>query len=297
MQLTIDLLKELAGVAITAAREAGGLISSYSERSYTVQHKAGCESLATQVVTEVDDLSQQLVLKHLEPTLARYSLALLTEESPDDGSRFEKDYFWCIDPLDGTLPFTQRQPGYAVSIALVSKSGEPMVGVIYDPVEDVLYDSIQGAGVRRNGQSYRAPATVGGRAEQPLQFYCDCSFEMHPDRVRVETGIRRASEIMGYQGFVIHMGGGAVMNACHVFENPPACYFKQPKMKAGGGSIWDFAATASIFAELDRPISDFHGEPLDLNRSDSTFMNHRGVCYTTDPELRVALAAVFAESR
>ena len=53
----------------------------------------------------------------------RYDLALLTEELEDDGSRHVKDYFWCIDPIDGTLPFTQKKPGYGVSIALVARDG------------------------------------------------------------------------------------------------------------------------------------------------------------------------------
>jgi 3'(2'), 5'-bisphosphate nucleotidase/myo-inositol-1(or 4)-monophosphatase len=48
-----------------------------------------------------------------------------------------------------------------------------------------------------------------------------------------------------------------------------------------------------VFTEIGAGITDFHGEPLDLNRTDSTFMNHRGVCYATDPELQVALASVF----
>jgi fructose-1,6-bisphosphatase/inositol monophosphatase family enzyme len=65
--------------------------------------------------------AQAAVLEVLAPTFKAYDLGLLTEELADDGSRFEKDYFWSIDPLDGTLPFTQGKPGYAVSIALVRR--------------------------------------------------------------------------------------------------------------------------------------------------------------------------------
>lgn len=121
MQLTPQDLKQLADLACDAAREAGVLIARYSEREVAVQHKAGGDSLASQVVTEVDELSQVIVLRQLEPTLERYELALLSEESPDDGRRLQRDYFWCIDPLDGTLPFTRRIPGYSVAIALVAR--------------------------------------------------------------------------------------------------------------------------------------------------------------------------------
>ena len=134
MQLNQTALGRLAGIATKAAREAGTLIAHTNGREVAVQHKAGGESLASQVVTEVDERSQAIILKHLRPTCAAYDLALLSEELPDDGSRLEKDAFWCIDPLDGTLPFTEGIPGYAVSIALVARDGTPLIGVVTDPI-------------------------------------------------------------------------------------------------------------------------------------------------------------------
>ena len=37
--------------------------------------------------------------------------------------------------------------------------------------------------------------------------------------------------------------------------------------------------------ELGAVASDVYGQPLDLNRADSTFMNHRGILFTTDQAL------------
>jgi fructose-1,6-bisphosphatase/inositol monophosphatase family enzyme len=54
---------------------------------------------------------------------------------------------------------------------------------------------------------------------------------------------------------------------------------KLPKKENGGGSIWDFAATACIYQELGLPATNFEGGRLDLNRKDSTFMNKEGVFY------------------
>ncbi|MGD8641778.1 MAG: inositol monophosphatase family protein, partial [Gammaproteobacteria bacterium] len=64
-----------------------------------------------------------------------------------------------------------------------------------------------------------------------------------------------------------------------------AVYFKMPKPEKGGGSLWDFAASAALFLELGYVATDFHGQPLDLNRRDSTYMNHRGVLFATDLSL------------
>jgi len=87
--------------------------------------------------------------------------------------------------------------------------------------------------------------------------------------------------------------GGATMNACWVVEHQPACYFKFPKPQDGGGSLWDFAATACLFHELGAIACDFYGQPLDLNRADSTFMNHRAVIFTADLSLVKQIIALY----
>lgn len=238
-------LHTLAEIAISGAKEAGKLISEYTSRSVTVQTKPG-QSQASQVVTEVDIKCQNIILKHISLTCPKYDIALLTEESADDKSRFKKDYFWCVDPLDGTLMFIEERPGYSVSIALVSRSGVPYIGVVYNPMEDTLYHAIKGAGVFKNGSPWNPLAEI---KDTPVKA-------------------------------ITH--GGAVMNACWVLENSPACFYKLPKPQEGGGSLWDYAATACIFHELGAHVTDIYGKSLDLNRSESTFMNHKGVLYASN---------------
>ena len=80
-----------------------------------------------------------------------------------------------------------------------------------------------------------------------------------------------------------------VLNACYALENAPGCHFKFAKPEEGGGSIWDYAATACLFQEAGAVVNDVHGKPLDPNRSDSTFMNHRGAIYATDQILASAI--------
>ena len=89
--------------------------------------------------------------------------------------------------------------------------------------------------------------------------------------------------------------GGAVINACHALENAPGCHFKFAKPQEGGGSLWDYAATACLFEEAGAEVSDVHGDPLDLNRPDSTFMNHRGAVYATDQHLAERIREILAE--
>ena len=270
-------LQSLAETAVAAARSAGRIISQYSNQEIYVEHKDGGHSYASQVVTEVDRKAQDAILEILNSASDEYDFALLTEESEDDHSRFQKEYFWCIDPLDGTLPFTKKEPGYSVSIALVAKCGKPQIGVVYDPVHDVLWEAAIGRGVKKNDQPWMMNSN-----SDALTFTYDRSFEKHPERQRVLDELNSYAQAIGLTKVHATQYGGAVINACHALESAPGCHFKFAKPEEGGGSIWDYAATACLFEQAGASVSDVYGDALDLNRSDSTFMNHRGAVYATD---------------
>jgi len=125
-------LPRLTDVAIEAAKKAGEIIRHYIDGDIEIVEKKGGESYASQVVTEVDLKCEKIILAQLLPLCDQYDIALLSEESDDDGGRFDKDYFWCIDPLDGTLPFVQSIPHlrHGSSISRYSASGRNRAMVI-----------------------------------------------------------------------------------------------------------------------------------------------------------------------
>jgi len=257
-----------------------------------VIHKDAGNTLASQVVTEVDHKAQDAILQVLMPTCDAFEIALLAEEQADDRKRLESDYFWCIDPLDGTLPFIQGQPGYSVSIGLVARDGTPQIGVVYDPVHDVLYQATRGQGLRRNNEPW-----VPGSSGQELTFTYDRSLAEHPFFDQILQQLEAYAHLLGLNPLVAIQYGGAVMNACYALEKAPACHFKFPKPQDGGGSLWDYAATACLYQEAGAIVSDVLGNPLDLNRQGSTFMNHRGALYATDEALARRVREIIAEFR
>ena len=132
-------------------------------------------------------------------------------------------------------------------------------------------------------------------SSQVLTFITDRSFMQHPQYSSVLTELEARAKQCNYDGLKIVQQGGAAMNACWVLEQAPACYFKFPKPEAGGGGLWDFAATACLFNEINAAASDIYGQTLDLNRPDSTFMNHRGVLYATDRQLAKRIADLYCQ--
>lgn len=269
-------LNYLAEIAVKAAKAAGSLILSYLNDDFEVEHKEGIHNYASQVVTKVDKEAEDLILSYLLPICKEFDLGLLTEETEEDGSRFEKDYFWCIDPIDGTLNFINKEPGFSVSIALVAKDGTPFIGVIYDPMTNTLYQAVKGTGVFKNGKPWKPE-----NKNDYLTYVTDKKLEDTPRLSEMKELIHKTMEELNLKGFVELSGGASVMNGIRVLEHGPACMIKFPKKEVGGGSIWDFASTACIFHELGLRATNFEGEKLDLNRKDSTFMNHEGIFYSS----------------
>jgi len=267
-------LSQLNNIAIKAALSAGRIIQQYMNEDVSVEKKKGGVSYASQVVTVVDRACETAILAHLLPTCEQFDLALLSEETEDDGSRFEEDFFWCIDPMDGTLPFINKQPGFSVSIALIAKDGTPYIGVVFDPSTDTLYHAIKGKGAFKNGHPWEIAPT-----NEHLSYVTDRKLKDTPRVTEIESLLQQQVEQLSLKGIKEIAGAGAVLNAIRVLENGPACMLKLPKKEIGGGSVWDFAATACIYQELGLPATNFKGGRLDLNRKDGTFMNPDGIFY------------------
>lgn len=267
-------LSQLTNIAIKAALSAGKVIQQFMNEAVLVEHKKGGASYASQVVTAVDIKCEKAILVHLLPTCKAFDLALLSEEAEDDGSRFKEAFFWCIDPMDGTLAFINKQPGFSVSIALVAKDGTPYIGVVFDPSTDTLYHAIKGKGAFKNGRPWEIKQT-----NDHLTYVTDKRLKDTPRIAEIETFLNKKAAQLNLNGVKEIAGAGAVLNAIFVLENGPACMLKFPKKESGGGSIWDFAATACIYQELGFPATNFEGGRLDLNRKEDTFMNQEGVFY------------------
>lgn len=269
----MDLLK-LSHIAIQAARAAGVIIQDHMNKDVAIEKKQAGTSYAAQVVTTVDKACEKAILAQLLPSCSAFNLALLSEETEDDGSRFEKDYFWCIDPMDGTLAFINKRPGFSVSIALVAKDGTPNIGVVFDPCTNNLYHAAKGFGAFKNEQPWMVEPI-----NDYLSYVTDRKLKDTPQAAQIELLLQEKVTALGLKGIKELAGAGSVLNAILVLENGPACMLKLPKKEPGGGSVWDFAATACIYQELGLSASNYSGGRLDLNQKDGTFMNHQGVFF------------------
>lgn len=93
---------------------------------------------------------------------------ILSEEGKDVpySERKSWNYFWMVDPLDGTKEFIKRNGEFTVNIALIHK-GVSILGVVAVPVTHEIYYAAAGMGayVRKNGVDHK----LDKRAKVDLQ--------------------------------------------------------------------------------------------------------------------------------
>ncbi len=143
--------RELA-VAREAARRAGEvLLRHYRDGTESWEKSEG------NPLTLADLESDRVIAEHLRGTYP--DDALLSEETVSTPARLDKRRVWIVDPMDGTKEFTRKIPEFCASIALC-EDGEPVVGVIMNPVAGVTVWATRGGGCFRDGQPVKVSATT-----------------------------------------------------------------------------------------------------------------------------------------
>lgn len=141
------LEKEL-NAAKEAVKKAGKAVLFYYNNGFSVKNK----EIGDCPVTEADIKSNEIIIKELE----NFGYEILSEEKTDDLSRLNKEKVWIIDPLDGTKDFIDKTGDFTIMIGLVEK-GEPVLGVVCNPGEKVLYYAVKGNGayIEKEGREIR----------------------------------------------------------------------------------------------------------------------------------------------
>jgi len=135
--------------AVEAARRAGRVIAERypSGRNVTIK---GYRDIVTQVDTEAETVILDLIRTRFPDH------AVLSEEA--GGSEMSSDYTWVVDPLDGTTNYAHRVPVFCVSIGVLER-GQPLIGVIHDPLRDQTFVAERGKGAVLDGEAMRVSRT------------------------------------------------------------------------------------------------------------------------------------------
>ena len=253
------LEKELE-LAESLAREAGAKILEYFRGDFEVETK---ESIGRfdEPVTIADRESSRLIVGGIEK--AFQNDAILSEEEEDDTQRrLRSERVWITDPLDGTKGFAEGEGDFAVQIALVIK-GRPSVGVVFQPVGDVMYSAIKGSGCF---------LSIKGSEKQRLETSDKTEYSEMTMAVSRSHRSRRMDRVFKHFGIEKEYPHGSVgLKTGFVARQIADIYLHMsPHTK-----FWDTAAPQVIIEEAGGRLTDIFGDEIDYTLAD--VKNHNGL--------------------
>jgi myo-inositol-1(or 4)-monophosphatase len=131
--------------AVKAARTAGELLREHFGSALEVN-----EFAAHDIKLDLDVRAQELITQQL---LGRFPGHAIHGEEGIAGNQ-ASDFQWIVDPIDGTVNYFYGIPHFCISIALRER-GEIILGVIYDPQRDELWQVERGGTPTLNGRPIR----------------------------------------------------------------------------------------------------------------------------------------------
>ncbi len=133
---------------VKIAKDAGERIMLIYNQNFDVEYKQDNSPL-----TLADKQANEIIEIALSQLSVTDKIPILSEEGKDIAysERENWEYFWLVDPLDGTKEFVKRNGEFTVNIALIHKD-EPVLGVVYAPALEVCYWAKKDDGAFKDGQ-------------------------------------------------------------------------------------------------------------------------------------------------
>lgn len=236
MLKNIDI-NEIKNIAL----KAGKAIMQVYERDFAIYEKEDKSPLS-----EADILSNTIICD----SLAKFNLPILSEENSIISFEERKnwEYFFLVDPLDGTKEFIKRNGEFTVNIALIHKQS-PVLGVVYAPALNLMYSAKKGEGAFKNDEllplalnkdTYKIVASKSHMSDETKDFI---------DKLEVD----KKKELISM---------GSSLKLCLVASAEADIYPRlAPTME------WDTAAADAIVREAKKMSYDFYSKkPLLYNK-------------------------------
>ncbi len=242
--VTVNIeLKQAFEVLCEAAKDASKALLEVVENGFEKSFKANDDPVTTGDLTVNTILQEKLFEAFPE-------IGWLSEETRDNPERLTKDLVWIVDPIDGTKEFVEGIPEYAISVALV-KNGEPVIGLVLNPLRDELYTAIKGMGAFLNGE----PITVAENPSDKLVLLAS----------RSET---KRGEWEQFKEFAEIIPTGSIAYKLAVV----AAGKDDGTFSLGNKNEWDIVAGQLLIEEAGGKVSDKYGQGFKYNQ-EKTLVN------------------------
>jgi myo-inositol-1(or 4)-monophosphatase len=228
----------LLALATDLAREAGALALRMRQGVALLDAK----SSPTDVVTAADHAVEEHLVGALQA--ARPDDGLLGEEFGEVGGT--SGLRWVVDPIDGTVNYVYGIPQWAVSIGVEDAHGS-LVGVVYDPSKDELWQAVRGEGAVLNEVPLRCSSVAS-----LSQALVGTGFGYDARRRAVQS--RALPDLLPRVRDIRRLGAGS-LDLCSVAAGRLDGYYEQSL------SPWDLSAGTLIASEAGAVVSGLRGRP------------------------------------
>lgn len=236
--IEIEKIKEIATLA-------GDAIMDIYDKDFAIAYKDDKSPL-----TEADTISNEIICAALEELYP--SIPIMSEENKQlsFAERQEWEYYWCIDPIDGTKEFIKKNGEFTVNIALIHKN-TPVLGVVYAPAIKNLYWAKQGEGAFLNGKNL--PLKINTHPEEKIYVVASKS-HLSPETQEFIDKLESKS--------IEQVSKGSSLKLCMVATGEADVYPRlAPTME------WDTAAADAIVRESGKMTYQYDSnDPIVYNK-------------------------------
>jgi myo-inositol-1(or 4)-monophosphatase len=232
---------------VAIALKAGRLVVAMQEQGL---HQIRSKSSDIDLVTEADLASENLIREELFERFP--DIGFWGEES---NSRPPEEYFWLVDPIDGTTNYANGVPLFAVNIAL-NHGEKTILGVTLELPSQRVFWAVQGQGAYLrfpDGRQIRLAVNKTDRLDQAL---LSTGFPYHRGQHPDNNG-REFTHFMARSRGVRCFGTVAVELA-YVAAGFTAAHWE------AGPQPWDVASGILLLQEAGGKITSYRGESRPL---------------------------------
>ncbi|QDH16185.1 inositol monophosphatase family protein [Swingsia samuiensis] len=182
--------------------------------------------------------------------------AILGEEGGRSGS--ESEWQWVLDPIDGTRAFLTGRLSFGSLISLFHQ-GKPVLGIIDQPVTNERWIGVKDEPTRFISDVL--PGHIGTRTSLDLSYAelsCTSPDIMSPEELLRFNNLKKVVRRTSWGGDCYAYGLLALGQIDIIAES---------SMKP-----WDWAALVPIIEGAGGRMTNWQGEPLDLNNNDGTVL-------------------------
>jgi 3'(2'), 5'-bisphosphate nucleotidase len=239
------------------------IVLAAAARVLRVYNSPDIESVSKQdlsPLTLADTYSQDILFNGLKEEFAEVPVVSEEDTRAAFSERKNWEYFWLIDPLDGTKEFIQKNGEFTINVALI-RNGKPVFGVIALPALELLYFAHMGKGAfrRKAGGTTEAIRAKPGLGDTIV--VARSRSHSSPEEER----------LINYLGPSRVISAGSSLKFCYVAEGKADVY-----IRCGPTMEWDTAAGQAISECAGAGVFTFEGRPLVYNKESLT--NEGFVC-------------------